>query len=258
MALIKFGNHILKNSTNTVFLGTETSPLEHYDFNDIQDIYKTLKEGDKVAFFIRHGERPTNDWSKTAPLTENGIQQCLTAGGKIRGGAADKNQIEAHSTDTRRTQETAFYIATGRGDDLWQNYSQVPITDSISGDIYYAPGYTSERYEIISAFAYKEMAEYAPGYESHFNDLDWTTHLILENILGQLRNSDKPILLFTSHDSAVLPFTVACADGKMDCLKFHVNGQWINFVAGTAIILRANGSTETYPVKGIDSGWMRP
>ena len=254
MPLLKFGNHVLKQGK---FLSVAGSPFKQTVFNDIGEIYANLKPGDKVAFLLRHGERGDGT-GKSEPLTENGIEQCRAVGAKIRGGVAEKNQIEAHSTDFVRTQQTAFYIADSRGDDLWPSYTNVPTDHNISSEMFYADGYTNISYEYISAYAYDQLIVIDPAAMEYFKNIDQITNEITVRITSLLQASDKPLMFFTSHDSVILPYTVHRTKGKLDCLKFWENHQWINYCAGTAVILRANGTVETYPVKGLDEGWFIP
>lgn len=259
MPLVKFGNKVLKFGGKCI--SVKGAPFSQTDFNDIADIYASLQPGDKVAFLLRHGERGPG-YGKEEPLTEEGIQECLAVGAKLRGGAADKNQIEAHSTDFVRTQQTAFYIAKSRGDDLWGtddgDYVNVPTDHNIDSDLYYADGVSGLTYEEISAYAYEVLGELYPEDLNKFKSIDLITNLITDTIVTALRNSDKPLLLFTSHDSVLLPYTVHASKKKLDCLKFWENHHWLYFCAGTAVVMRANGSVETYPVKGLDMGWFRP
>ena len=255
MALLKFGNHILKQGK---FLSVAGSPFKQTVFNDIGEIYANLQPGDKVAFLIRHGQRPTEEWGPEVPLTEEGIRQARLTGSKIQAGIASKNQIEAHSTETVRTQQTAFYIAESRGDDLWPEYTDVPTDHNINSELYYTNSEDEHPYHEIAAFAYGELIDVAPEAMDKYQNLELVTNYIMEIITGTLRDSDKPVHLFTSHDSVILPFTVKMTNNQLQLLRFWENHHWLNYCAGTAVILRANGVVETYPIKGLDSGWFRP
>lgn len=253
MPIIKFSNHVLKSVGNAL-LKSKSAVFSQKTFNAISDVYASLRAGDKVAFLLRHGERPTDSWDKETPLTENGVEQCREVGKKLQGGIASKNQIDAHSTDMYRTKQTAFYIAEGRSDDLWTNFQDVPTTNNIDGDIYYADGVSSLPWEVVAAYAYGELEEYAPYNVESFKDIETVTNGIAEMVSTVLRESDKPLVLFTTHDVALVPFVVYTSKRKLKELRIWETGKWLNFLAGAAVILRKNGNIEICPVCGLDRG----
>lgn len=255
MPIIKFGNHVLK-TVGDALLKTKSAMFSQKTFNAISDVYASLRSGDKVAFLLRHGERPTDQWDKETPLTENGVEQCREVGKKLQGGAASKNQIGAHSTDMYRTKQTAFYIAEERGDDLWTNFQDVPTTNSIDGNIYYADDVSGLPWEVVAAYAYGELEEYAPYNTESFKDIETVTNGIVEMVSATLHESDKPLVLFTTHDVALVPFVVHTTKHKLKELRIWETGKWLNFLAGAAVIVRKNGSIEICPVCGLESGTM--
>lgn len=254
MPIIKFGNHALK--IGGILIKAKDSQFNQKTFNDIAAVYRSLQRDDKVAFLLRHGERPSDSWGKETLLTENGVEQCRIVGAKLQGGVASKNQIEAHSTDMYRTQQTAFYIAEGRGDELWTNFQDVPTANCIDGDIYYADGVSGLPWEVVAAYAYGELDKYAPYNVDSFKDITTVTNGITELVLSTLNATDKPLVLFTTHDSALVPFVVHSTKRKLKDLRIWETSKWLNFLAGAAIILRKNGVTEICPICGLDSGTM--
>ena len=63
------------------------------------------------------------------------------------------------------------------------------------------------------------------------------------------------VAVWISHDMLVVPLTVFCTDGKVN-LRYFDTKQWINYLAGVAIILGTDGSLRYVPVKGLTSGTM--
>ena len=63
------------------------------------------------------------------------------------------------------------------------------------------------------------------------------------------------VAVWISHDMLVVPLTVFCTDGKVN-LRYFDTKQWINYLAGVAIIMGTDGSLRYVPVKGLTSGTM--
>lgn len=253
MAYLKVGNHYLKiGDTDAHYIKSKAAHLEPYAFNDVADIYAQIGDNDKLILLLRHGERPNDEWGPEVPLTPTGEEQCRTVGSKLTNGAAEINQIEAHSTETVRTQQTAFIILQTRGDTKYQAVDEIPTDVYIHADIYRKPGSEGVDYDEISQYAYHQAS---PETMAKYKDITTVTEEIT-NIL--LNNSNSKLNIFTSHDSAILPYVVEITRQNLTDLKFWQDRHWLNFVAGMAIIVRGNGTTEFYPVRGLDSGTFRP
>ena len=61
--------------------------------------------------------------------------------------------------------------------------------------------------------------------------------------------------VWISHDMMVVPLTAFCTNGKAN-LRYFDTKQWINYLAGVAIILGTDGTLRYEPVKGLSSGTM--
>ena len=61
--------------------------------------------------------------------------------------------------------------------------------------------------------------------------------------------------VWISHDMLVVPLVAFCTEGKAN-LRYYDTKQWINYLAGVAIIMGVDGSIRYVPVKGLDSGTM--
>lgn len=242
--------HYLK-SGGGFYLSSKPHTLNLYAFNDIADVYAALRPNDKVSFLLRHGERPEDDWSQTAPLTPTGIEQANLVGAKLRGGLAFINQISCHSTDTVRTRQTAFLITQNRFDAKYQTVDDIPLTGAIDGSAYLTG--EGQTYELISKYAYGETLQ--PDEAAHFKDIDEVSNQITQIIL---ENSTEELNIFTSHDSVIVPYLVYMTERRLPDLKFWEDKYWLNFIAGIALLQRENGDIEIYPVRGLDTGTFKP
>lgn len=251
MAYLKFGHYV--KSPNGCYLKTKEDTLKLYAFNDIRDVYMAMRPNDKVSFLIRHAERPADDWSSDVSLTETGIAQAKFVGEKLRGGCAGINEIELHSTNIVRTKQTAFLIAENRLDTKYQTIDDVPTTGAIDGTMYFVSNGDGPSYDVISKYAYGETL--TPTEQALFNDIHDVTAQIT-SIIDE--NSNAKLNIFTSHDGVIVPYLVQMTNCKLPDLKFWQDHKWINFVAGIAIIKRENGTSEIYPIRGLDSGTFNP
>lgn len=228
------------------------SPFTVSDFADIGEVYADLMPGDKVAFIIRHSERydepPRN-------LTDAGIQYALDTGAKFADGIAEtQSDIALYSSTIQRCIDTASYIALGTG---------------LAGN---APTVTTESY--ISSCPY-EITAPAQGWEDYsldaydepclnggvFADKAEVTSTILNFVKARM---NKKLNILVTHDQLLEMFVVTMCN-KQIALRFWsgaVNDgiterRWITYLAGMAVILRANGSYEYYPVRSLDRGFQR-
>jgi broad specificity phosphatase PhoE len=252
MAYLKFGNHPIRTVSGTHYIKSKPAHLEPYAFNDVADIYPQVGANDKLILLIRHAQRPDDQWDKETPLTPEGVEQARSVGVKLRLGVAKMNEIEAHSTDLVRTQQTAFYIFESRFDTKYPTVESIPTDINIDADIYRQPDSGGVSYDEISQYAYHQASAETMA---KYKDIAAVTEQVTNTLLN---NSNNKLTIFTSHDSAIIPYIVEKTHQHLTDLKFWQDRHWLNFCAGMAIIVRANGHAEFYPVRGLDSGTFRP
>ena len=216
------------------------------DFEDLGDVYKNLKSGEKVIFLLRHAER-TNDTGKKGNLTDGGKTQSKNVGAKLKG----ESIYFANSTYTRSI-ETCENIAAGAG----TNYTENTIED-LDGEWYVKDNSQYESCKSAngggwgtnSAYAYKGICPEA------FYDFEDRSEEFLREIVKPHFAKVKKVGVWISHDTFVVPFTAYCTDKKVN-LRYFDTKQWINYLAGVAIIIDASGKMRYLPVKGLESGTM--
>ena len=216
------------------------------EFEELESVYKSLKSGEKVIFFLRHAKR-TDDTGKNGHLTDEGKSQSKQVGEQLKG----EDIYFANSTYTR-SMETCENIAKGAG----VSYSENTI-EALDGEWYVKDNSKLEQHKssdgggwaVASAYAYKG------AYSDAFYDLaTYSENFITEIIKPEFKNV-KRVGVFISHDMFVVPLTAYYTDKKVN-LRYFETKQWINYLAGLAIILGTDGTIRYVPVRGLDSGTM--
>jgi broad specificity phosphatase PhoE len=222
-------------------------PGEILEFEDVADVMKTVAAGEKVIFILRHAER-TDDTGKTGHLTSNGKKQSQTVGEKFKG----EDISFANSTYTR-SYETCENVATGAG------YTQL-VSDTIAdldGAWFVKNDSKLEDYKnsdgggwvVTSAYAYKG------SYSDAFYPLKSRGEEFITEVVKPRFEMVSKIAVWISHDMLVVPLAVFCTDGKVN-LRYFDTKQWINYLAGVAVIMGVDGTLRYVPVKGLTSGTM--
>ena len=217
------------------------------EFEELESVYKSLKSGEKVIFFLRHAKR-SDDTGKKGHLTDEGKSQSKQVGETLKG----EDIYFANSTYTRSF-ETCENIAIGAG---ISNLSENTI-EALDGEWYVKDNNKLEQYKssdgggwaVASAYAYKG------AYADAFYDLEtYSENFITEIIKPEFKNV-KRVGVFISHDMFVVPLTAYFTDKKVN-LRYFETKQWINYLAGLAIIMGTDGKIRYVPVRGLDSGTM--
>ena len=217
------------------------------EFEDIKDVYASLAPGEKVIFILRHAER-TDDTGKKGHLTDNGKKQGKTVGEKLAGA----DIVFANSTYTR-SYETCENVAAGAGISPF-------VSDTIKdldGEWYVKDNTKLENYKnsdgggwvVASAYAYKG------AYSDAYYDFETRSEEFLNDIVKPRFSSVNRVAVWISHDMFVAPITAYCTNKKVN-LRYFDTKQWINYLAGIAIIMGTDGKLRYVPVKGISSGTM--
>lgn len=222
-------------------------PGEILEFEDVVDILKTVAAGEKVIFILRHAER-TDDTGKTGHLTSNGKKQSQTVGEKFKG-----EEISFANSTYTRSYETCENVATGAGyaqlvsdtipelDGAWFVKSESKLEDYKNSD--------GGGWVVTSAYVYKG------SYSDAFYPLKSRgEEFITEVVKPRFENVGK-VAVWISHDMLVVPLAAYCTNGKVN-LRYFDTKQWINYLAGIAVIMGTDGSLRYVPVKGLNSGTM--
>lgn len=222
-------------------------PGEILEFEDVADVLKTVAAGEKVIFILRHAER-TDDTGKTGHLTSNGKKQSQTVGEKFKG-----EEISFANSTYTRSYETCENVATGAGyaqlvsdtipelDGAWFVKSESKLEDYKNSD--------GGGWVVTSAYVYKG------SYSDAFYPLKSRgEEFITEVVKPRFANVNK-MAVWISHDMLVVPLAAYCTEGKVN-LRFFDTKQWINYLAGVAVIMGTDGSLRYVPVKGLNSGTM--
>ena len=225
----------------------EPLPGEILDFDDVSDVLKNIAAGEKVIFILRHAER-TDDTGKNGHLTDNGKKQSQSVGAKFKG----EDVYFANSTYTR-SYETCENVATGAG---IANFASDTIPD-LDGAWFEKDESKFENYKnsdgggwvVTSAYAYKG------SYTDAFYPLKSRGEEFITEVVKPRFEKVNKVAVWISHDMLVVPLAVYCTEGKVN-LRYFDTKQWINYLAGVAIIMGANGSIRYVPVKGLSSGTM--
>ena len=208
---------------------------------------KTVAAGEKVIFILRHAER-TDDTGKSGHLTSNGKKQSQTVGEKFKG----ENIYFANSTYTR-SYETCENVAAGAGftslvsdtipdlDGAWFEKDEAKFESYKNSD--------GGGWVVTSAYAYKGI------YMDAFYPLKSRGEEFITEVVKPRFEKVNKVAVWISHDMLVVPLTVFCTDGKVN-LRYFDTKQWINYLAGVAIIMGVDGTLRYVPVKGLTSGTM--
>ena len=224
-----------------------TSPDFGASFVSIDKVFASLKADDKVVFVLRHADRQTSS-GRTSHLTDVGIYQAQSVGVKI---ASAEAAYYAHS-EYVRTRETLENIAAGRGETGFV-HDAYPILngswyikDNAKYDEYKSQG-TDMNYMVTTSWAYN--GEYADA----FYDLDERTKQFVDDFLVGVISKKSRISVVCSHDQFLVPLVISISNRKIN-LRYFENRDWINYLAGMAVIIGADGSQTLVPVKGLSSG----
>ena len=217
------------------------------EFEDIEDVYKGLKSGEKVIFFLRHAKR-TDDTGKNGHLTDDGKKQSQQVGAKFKG-----EDIYFANSNYTRSYETCDNIAIGAG----LKGAEKNTMDALDGEWYVKDNSKLEQYKSSNGGGWVVASEYAykGSYPDAFYSLDtYSESFIKEIIKPEFKNVSR-VGVFISHDMFVVPLTAYFTDKKVN-LRYFDTKQWINYLAGLAIIMGSDGSIRYVPVRGLESGTM--
>lgn len=226
------------------------TPQEADGFTDLVEVYASLKADDKAVFIIRHSER-TDDTGPTGHLTENGKQYARNLG--MRLAAVAKEDFYYGYSGYTRTKETCENIALGKGQ---SNYSLEVLT-YMDGNWFVKDAAKVEQYMNSDGGGWVVYSKYAftGAYPDAFYDLEERgEELLRDNVAANLA-SMKRVNVLCTHDFLVVPLLAYTTDGHAN-VRYYEKWKWVNYMAGVAMIISADGSVRYIPVKGLDTGVM--
>lgn len=245
----KLMGNIMEDDDTTPF---DPNAAAYADFVGIQKIYPALDPTDKVAFIMRHAHR-TSSTDVDGVLTGWGYLQGNDVGKKLAG----TDEIKYWHSEVPRTLQTCMAIAQGRGQ---TELSHVALKDLNGGwfekDHSKIEEYNTtvpSSYEVISRWAFNEYNDPSVNFNDGFYDLmergaQFMNEIILAQVIPQSRVS-----VVISHDQMLYPLVIYITNRQLD-MRYHEDKSWLNFLAGVAVIVRADGSVKYVPLKGLDSG----
>jgi hypothetical protein len=65
----------------------------------------------------------------------------------------------------------------------------------------------------------------------------------------------KRVNFLVTHDYLVVPLLAYVTNGHAN-VRFYEKWKWVNYMAGVAMIISADGSVRYIPVKGLETGVM--
>lgn len=257
---ISLGNQSSSSSSASYSRVASTySTLTTSDFNAAEDVYKSIKTGDRVIFIVRHSERGSQS-GRDAGITENGLAMLSTAAAKLTGAPfSDTTNDAYYSTYVKRTVETAYFVGRARNpqkftrstlfDTDWENETLVIHSESTSGPNRYfkdGPENSSSSWPFAQTY-----------YKEHKTDCITYCETAINWIVQQ--SEGHPFTFLCSHDLVMVPFVCWAADNG-DFFSTWNNDYdsnpsgWINYLSGISVIVHSNGTWEVYPVKMLDNG----
>lgn len=224
-----------------------------------------VKDNEKVTFLIRHSERDSEKYGSTDPLNANGRKMARNLGVRLKN---FPNFFYMH-TDIYRTMETDILIARGKGQNIPDSSSwykeddpNTHITRTVLKEASYVkPGKNAQSCGNHWDNGWKSYADmaYNPGScKDIFYDLDSMRTEIVKKYLNYNVLLNK-ITIAVSHDQFVAPFVISMTNRSIKDLNFHVTGNdnnWINYLAGAAIIVDNENNVTYVPVRGHNSGYL--
>lgn len=221
------------------------------EFVDIQDVYESVKDDERVIFVLRHAERG-DDTSKSGTLTDNGKKQSEEVGARL---TKFKEDFVLGGSEFLRAHQTVMSIAKGRG----QSYDKRDTIPQLNDDWYNKNDEAVEKaksecgggWEVTSKYAY--TGAYSTGEDAAYYDLAERSVELIEDVLLKKYTKEKFVLL-SSHDKLMVPLVAYCSNLQVE-LKKYDGGKWINYLAGVAIIVDKAGNRRYIAVRGLKSGF---
>ena len=226
------------------------TPQEADGFTDIADVYANLKSDEKAFFIIRHSER-TDDTGPSGHLTDNGKKYARDLGARIAK-VGTEDFYYGYSGYTR-TYETCENIALGKGQ---VNYT-IEALEYMDGGWYVMNGPLVDSYINSDGGGWVVYSKYGftGAYSDAFYDLDTRSEQLLKDKILANSASMKRVNFFCTHDYLIVPLLAYTTNGHAN-VRYYEKYRWVNYMAGVAMIISADGSVRYVPVKGLETGIM--
>lgn len=219
------------------------------DFVGVKQFLDAYVEGERRILILRHGRRDKDDSSIGAHLTELGVDEAKEVGAKI----ASSAPFFYGFSDYTRANETAAYIAEGRGETLSEANS-VNLS-ALNGGWYvknselysaYETEFTStvstSSYNFIAAWVYN--GEYA---DAVYNLAEKSVELMVNKVIPSVPSSYN-FAVFISHDQLLVPLIAYCTGMNMS----FDSTLWLHYLSGIGIVIDAAGNRTYVPVEALD------
>lgn len=196
---------------------------------DIGEIPSLIRNGCRVALYIRHAERfprPSGQWGDDLQLTVQGIADAKDFGKRLR----NCRDCSFHSSPVLRCQQTALSIAAGIF-----GHEVAPALLTINNYLGSPGPFNDTKHP--AQFLPDEFSAVADSYlDSGFHSGLLPLSQCCEGIADYLRSSaSKPFNIFATHD-----FFVAGLERFLG-LRHPKHGDWVRFLEGVCLI--EDGST---------------
>ena len=226
------------------------TPQEADGFTDIVEVYANLKSSEKVVFIIRHSER-TSDTGPSGHLTDNGKKYARDLGARLA--KVGKEDFYFGYSGYTRTQETCEGIAQGKGQ---SNYT-LDVLPYMDGAWYVKDSEKADAYVNSDGGGWVVYSKYGftGAYPDAFYDLEARSEQLLKDEILANISGMKRVNVMCTHDYLVVPLLAYTTDGHAN-VRYYEKYRWVNYMAGVAMVISADGSVRYIPVKGLETGIM--
>lgn len=254
MGRLTFNSDRLVYSTKYKLVNTN-----QYIFSSMMNVAKYVADNetdtekfDKVIFVLRHSIRPRNDWSPDVKLTPLGVNAAKIAGQSLQTLPGELGETGYYSTKVTRTDQTAFFIAEGRGVEQLRTLDDVKDMSTVSTSLNFIKDEdTYNNYVALKGYnaTWYDYMYNGSGTGSAFNDMYVISDNFINSVLNNATLTKNSIMI--SHDQNVMPLVVASLNKAVD---FRINECWLNYLSGIVILKKGN-TTSIIPVSGLPSGY---
>ena len=127
----------------------------------------------------------------------------------------------------------------------------------MNGDWYVKDADKAEAYTKSDGGGWVVYSKYGftGAYPDAFYDLETRSEQLLKDEILANIGSMKRVNVMCTHDYLVVPLLAYTSDGHAN-VRYYEKYHWVNYMAGVAMIISADGSVRYVPVKGLETGIM--
>ncbi|MBO4828718.1 MAG: histidine phosphatase family protein [Fibrobacter sp.] len=258
------GTHLWRIATDAEINSIVNSAFVNHshvtEFVPLDQVYNSVRPDEKMIVVLRHAERE-DDISLSSPLTEMGKFQSQSLGMSLSEGGP--GYVYYAGSQYVRTHQTCNFIARGRHDLDTTSDTMVVLNEgwfTKNFDSYFMT--TIRENDDGRGLITKWAAE--GGYTDVFYDLAPRSSELLEDyLIPALELSGRTVGVFVSHDVMIIPLLSYISEQRITFNYYKAmrgeweGDNWLNYLAGIAVILKPDGSKVFYAVRGLDSGTMK-